>query len=643
MRARTAADGSAVVITFSEALHQSTKPADSAWTVTVDGAERPVSSSAISGSAVRLLLASMVTEGQAVSVSYAKPDSGGLQDPSGNAVESFTGQTVRNTVRPPSGPPTDVTVTGATAGSLSVSWRAPAESTVTDYDIRYYAGSADPADDADWVEAGEPGGHDHTGTATTAVIDGLTASTAYRVQVRAANGASVGPWSESAGRTTAPPPPGVPTGVTVTGATWDSLSASWTAPTGSTVTGYDIRYYAGSADPANDAHWIEPGEPGGHDHAGTATAAVIGGLRAATAYRVQVRAVNGASAGPWSASAGRATAPPRPGAPTIVMVVGATWNTLSVSWAVRPGTAVTDYDVRYYAGSADPADDADWIEAGEPGGHDHTGTATWTVIGGLTASTAYRVQVRGVNGPSVGPWSASAVRTTAVPPPGVLTGVTVTDATWNSLSLSWTAPAGSTVTDYDIRYYAGSADPANGADWIEPGEPGGHDHTGTATAAVIRGLRAGTTYRVQVRGINGPSAGQWSTSATRTTAPPAPRGVTVTGASASRLSVSWTAPAGSAVTDYDIRYYAGRWDPSDADWIEAGEPGGHDHTGTATTAVIGGLRARTAYRVQVRAVNDNGAGAVVGVRRPYHRAAADPGQAGSLRRDGDDDLQRRAG
>ena len=609
MRARTAADGSAVVITFSEVLHQSTKPADSAWTVTVDGAERPVSGSAISGSAVRLLLASMVTEGQAVSVSYAKPDSGGLRDPSGNAAESFTGQTVRNTVRPPSGPPTDVTVTGATAGSLSVSWRAPAESTVTDYDIRYFAGSADPADDADWIEAGEPGGHDHTGTATTAVIDGLTASTAYRVQVRAANGASVGPWSASASRTTAPPVPGVPTGVMVTGATWNSLSASWTAPTGSTVTGYDIRYYAGSADPANDADWIEAGEPGGHDHTGTATAAVIGGLRASTAYRVQVRAVNGASAGPWSASAGRATAPPRPGAPTIVMVVGATWNTLSVSWAVRPGTAVTDYDVRYYAGSADPADEADWIEPGEPGGHDHTGAATGTVIGGLTASTAYRVQVRAVNGASVGPWSASAVRATAVPPPGVPTGVTVTEASRNSLSVSWTAPTGSTVTDYDIRYYAGSADPANAADWIEPGEPGGHNHTGTATAAVIRGLRGGTAYRVQVRAVNGSGGGAWSTSAGRATAPRQPRYVTVTGATRNSLSVSWTAPGGSAVTDYDIRYYAGNADPAnEADWIEPSEPGGHDHAGTATTAVIGGLRANTAYRVQVRAVNESGAG-----------------------------------
>ena len=166
VRAETTVDGSAVVITFSEGLHQPTKPADSAWTVTVDGAERPVSSSAISGSAVTLALASKVTtQGHSVRVSYAKPDSGGLQDPSGNAVKSFTDQAVRNIAGPPSGPPTGVTVTGASANSLSVRWIVPAESLVTDYDVRYYAGNADPTNDADWIEPGEPGGHDHTGTA----------------------------------------------------------------------------------------------------------------------------------------------------------------------------------------------------------------------------------------------------------------------------------------------------------------------------------------------------------------------------------------------------------------------------------------------------------------------------------------------
>ena len=84
---------------------------------------------------------------------------------------------------------------GTAPGTLSVSWNAhPVD---TDYDLRYYAGAADPADPADWVEEGETGGHTHTGTATTATITGLAQATAYRVQVRAGNAHGPGPWSDS--------------------------------------------------------------------------------------------------------------------------------------------------------------------------------------------------------------------------------------------------------------------------------------------------------------------------------------------------------------------------------------------------------------------------------------------------------------
>ena len=67
---------------------------------------------------------------------------------------------------------------------------------VTDYDVRWYQGENDPAAEADWVEAGESGGHDHQGTATTATIPGSAGEHGLPVQVRA-EGDGEGAWSAS--------------------------------------------------------------------------------------------------------------------------------------------------------------------------------------------------------------------------------------------------------------------------------------------------------------------------------------------------------------------------------------------------------------------------------------------------------------
>ncbi len=95
--------------------------------------------------------------------------------------------------------------------------------------------------------------------------------------------------------------------VSVTASGSARLTATWTRA-GGVVTGYDVRYFQGAADPTNEADWIEEGESGGYTHIGDAdfTEAKIQGLAANTAYRVQVRANSANGAGPW-ASAGATT------------------------------------------------------------------------------------------------------------------------------------------------------------------------------------------------------------------------------------------------------------------------------------------------------------------------------------------------
>ena len=85
------------------------------------------------------------------------------------------------------------------------------------------------------------------------------------------------------------------------------------------------------------------------------------------------------------------------------------------------------------------------------------------------------------------------------------------------------------------------------------------------------------------------------------------------------LSVSWTAPEefGKEITDYDLRYRAG----GSSAWID------FDHTGAGLAAAITGLAAGTAYEVQVRATNEDGARRLVGLGpgRDGHPAGGLPG------------------
>ena len=88
-----------------------------------------------------------------------------------------------------------------------------------------------------------------------------------------------------------------------------------------------------------------------------------------------------------------------------------------------------------------------------------------------------------------------------------------------------------------------------------------------------------------------------------TEAPGAPDAPTFPSATASGLTVNWSAPtnAGPAITDYDVRW---RVKGSGATWTEAEDTA----DSTDLTATITGLAASTEYEVQVRAENAEGTG-----------------------------------
>ena len=88
------ADGTSLVLTYAEALDTGSEPAPGAYSVTVDGGAGPaVSNVSVSGDTVTLTLATAVTAGPAVTLTYS-PGSNPVQDESGLDAPGFSNRTV---------------------------------------------------------------------------------------------------------------------------------------------------------------------------------------------------------------------------------------------------------------------------------------------------------------------------------------------------------------------------------------------------------------------------------------------------------------------------------------------------------------------------------------------------------------------
>ena len=102
-------NGTALVLTYDEALDTGSVPAASAYRVKVSGGSGAVgagsgtapSSVTVSGSAVTLTLGTSVTHGQTVTVSYTKPGTNPVQDGAGNDAAALTDRAVTNTTAAP--------------------------------------------------------------------------------------------------------------------------------------------------------------------------------------------------------------------------------------------------------------------------------------------------------------------------------------------------------------------------------------------------------------------------------------------------------------------------------------------------------------------------------------------------------------
>ena len=422
--------------------------------------------------------------------------------------------------------PGSPSATSITADSFTLSWPA-SSGTVKNYQVSINGGA--------WTSS--------TADDTTHSFSGLSANTEYTLRVRATNGPAISPASEVKVLTLPDDVPGEPGSPSTSDVTKSSITLSWTASTGA-VDSYEVSL-DGSAWTASDSD----------------TSHSFTGLTANTAYTLQVRAKNVIGTSTVASAASVTTLPAAaPGAPTNPTTAAVTASSITLSWTASAGVVDT-YEVSSDGGT-------NWI--------DSTSADTSHSFSGLSANTAYTLQVRAKNraGDSSAA-SAPSVTTLPAAAPGAPTNPTSSAVTASSITLSWTASAG-VVDTYEV-----SSD--GGTNWI--------DSTSADTSHSFSGLSANTAYTLQVRAKNRAGDSDAASAASVKTLPNAPTGASTSAITASSITLSWTASVGGADT-YEVS-------TDGSAWTDAG--------GSDTNHVFSSLDANTSYTLQVRAKNATGA------------------------------------
>lgn len=238
---------------------------------------------------------------------------------------------------------------------------------------------------------------------------------------------------------------------------------------------------------ASDQTGFEYRLNGGTPVAVAASPIALTGLTASTTYTVEVRAVNATGAGAWSTSVQfttSAAAQVPQGTVAIGTVTGITNNSASVPFSYSASDQ-TGFQYRLNGGTATTVP---------------SGTSP-IALSGLTASTAYAIEVRAVNATGNGAWSAVRNFTTSAAPQvpqGTFTvgSVTVTQST-ASVPYAYSAS-----DQLHIQYTL------NG---------GTSFFTASASPQALSGLNANTAYSIQFRAVNATGNGAWSTPTNFTT------------------------------------------------------------------------------------------------------------------------------
>lgn len=362
-------------------------------------------------------------------------------DAAGNRGTSRSGSFTTEDTQAPSAPGA-VTFSSVTMTSATANWGAASDNVgVTGYRYRINSGT--------W----------HTlGVVASVGLSGLSASTTYAFEIQARDAA--GNWGGSRTKSFTTPDtqaPVAPGALSFSNITMTSATVSWGAASDNVgVTGY--RYSVNS---------------GAWQTLGNVTAVSLTGLSAATSYTVKVQARD--AAGNWSTTrSGSFTTPDTqaPSTPTGLSFSSVAMTSAIASWnGASDNVGVTGYRYRLNASA--------WSTLGN---------VTTVGLSGLSAATAYTMQLQARD--AAGNWSSTASASFTTPdtqPPTAPGTPNVSSITLSSATLSWgSATDNDAINRYEYRL----------------GSSGAFTSVGLAQSVNLTGLSAATTYTFAVRAVD---------------------------------------------------------------------------------------------------------------------------------------------
>ena len=416
------------------------------------------------------------------------------------------------------------------------------------------------------------------GLAAAAALSGIEYNKWHQFAVVPYNGSGVGNVSNvvlfyAAQADVAPSAPALTSAAPVDGGA--ALTWTYDGVFPESITKWQYRRDGGAA--------VDIAGSGASTRAGTVT-----GLTNGVSTSFEVRAVNAIGAGAWSNALSVTPRPPATPPPAPTVTLGAvTHNSAAVSWSFASTGGAEITRVQSRIGGATGT----WTDVPVPVG------ATTHVFTGLTPSTAYSLELRGVNIAGPGATSAPPTTFTTLARPAVNRPPTAStpEATAGNtqVALRWLVaddggiPANTWEVQTQIRGEAAAA-------WT----PAGAEASNGVRTATVSALRNGPEYRFRVRGTNtagtgSPSAWSAYVSPSNDAPPDGPTGFAgeQTGATTARLL--WNAArtqSGDTLTGYEYEQRS------------PGVAATSTRVGLVTEASVTGLTTGVSYYFRLRAV-----------------------------------------